>query len=153
MSINEGRTFDWDESVEQDGPKFITLPEGDYNFEVIKFERAQYAGGPKLPACKQAIIHILIQTDEGQTTIKHNLYLHTITESMICNFLTGIGQRKHGEKMVPRWSEIVGSTGRCKVGLHSYTKDGETRTNNKINEFYEPDENATKTQKFTPGSF
>ncbi|MBK5243716.1 MAG: DUF669 domain-containing protein [Eubacteriaceae bacterium] len=153
MSTNEGRAFDWEDEVEQDGPEFITVPEGDYDFEVVKFERARYAGGNKLPACNQAIIYIKVETPEGQTTIKHNLYLHTITEGMICSFLTGIGQRKHGEKVVPRWGEVMGSTGRCRVGIHSYEKDGETRTNNEIKKFYEPGENTPKNTGFTAGSF
>ena len=153
MNTNEGRAFDWEDEVEQDGPEFITVPEGDYDFEVVKFERARYAGGAKLPACNQAIIHIKVETPQGQTTIKHNLYLHTITEGMICSFLTGIGQRKHGEKVVPKWSEVVGSTGRCKVGIHAYEKDGETRTNNEIKRFYEPGENTPKNTGFSPGKF
>lgn len=154
MSVNEGREFDWEDEIEQDGPEFITLPEGDYDFIVTKFERGRHAGSEKLPPCNKATVYLKIEVPEGVTTIKHNMFLHTITEGMLCNFFTGIGQRKHGEKVTMNWNEVVGAIGRAKVGIRKWKNDnGDERTSNEIKRFYEPDESTPKNTGFTPGSF
>ena len=46
--------FDWDDEIQNDGQEFITLPEGDYVFEVVEFERGRFAGSEKVPACNKA---------------------------------------------------------------------------------------------------
>ena len=39
----------------------------------------------KLPPCNKAILSIRIENEEGQaTTIKHNLFLHSKCEGMLC---------------------------------------------------------------------
>ena len=37
----EGREFNWDDTIKEDGQNFEPLPEGDYNVTVEKFERKQ----------------------------------------------------------------------------------------------------------------
>ena len=166
------RELGWDDEIEKDGADFILLPEGDYDFTVIGFTRARHGGSAKLPPCNRAELLIQIDVPEGQTTIKHNLFLHTKTEGLLCSFFTAIGQRKHGEKLKMNWNTVIGSKGRCKVFIDKYTNDkGEERQNNKIQKFYEPDEakqtsnvpegyTATntsnpfnKTSSFVPGQF
>lgn len=148
---DKGRELGWDEQIENDGPEFITLPEGDYNFEVVGFERGRHGGSAKLPACNKAIVDIKIEGKEGSTTIKHNLFLHTITEGMLCAFFTGIGQRKKGEKVTMNWNAVVGSRGKCKVGVKKWTNDeGKDFTSNEIKKFYEPD---TQETVFKAGEF
>ena len=115
--------------------EFQILPDGDYNFTVTGFERGRHQGSAKLPPCNKAIITLNVADGKGnQGTIKHNLFLHTKTEGMLCAFFTAIGQRKHGEKMRMNWSAVVGATGRCKIGIHEYTstKTGEVLKSNKI---------------------
>ena len=85
--MNNERELQWEDVIESDGPEFIVLPEGDYEFEVTGFERARHAGSEKLPACNKAIIHLKIEAPQGSTTIKHNLFLHTITEGCCVRFL------------------------------------------------------------------
>lgn len=94
------RELGWDDEIEKDGPEFVLLPEGDYSFEVVGFERARHNGSEKLPACNKAVLTIRLTSDDGEksTTIKHNLFLHSKTEGMLCAFFTAIGQRKKGEK-------------------------------------------------------
>ena len=150
MSQIQGRELGWEDVIENDSPDFILLPEGDYDFEVVNFERARHTGSDKLPACNKAIIHIKIETPQGATTIKHNLFLHTITEGMLCSFFTGIGQRKKGEKVTMNWGKVVGSKGRAKVSTREYTNDeGRTVKFNEIKKFYEPIE----TPGFETGRF
>lgn len=136
---NEGREFSWDDQIENDGADFVTLSEGDYDFEIIDFERARHNGSEKLPACNKAIVHIKITAPEGVTVIKHNLFLHSITEGMLCAFFTGIGQRKKSEKVTMNWGAVIGSGGRAKVGVRKWKKDDGTEVVfNEIKKFYEP---------------
>lgn len=151
MNDDIGRELGWDDSIENDGPDFILLPEGEYDFEVVKFERGRFAGSEKLPACNKATLHIKIETPEGMTTIQHNLFLHTKTEGLLCAFFTSIGQRKHGERLNMNWPKVPGSKGRCKVYIDKWTNDkGEEKKNNKISKFLEPKVQQTS---FTPGTF
>ena len=139
----------WNDVIENDSPEFVILPDGDYDFEVIDFERGRHNGSEKLPPCNKAIVHIRIEGKEGVSTIKHQLFLHTITEGMLCAFFTGIGQRQKGEKMKMQWNRVVGSTGRAKIGIRKWTNDeGKEMTFNEIKKFYEPEAKG-----FTPGKF
>ncbi|KLU66329.1 hypothetical protein DEAC_c17280 [Desulfosporosinus acididurans] len=153
--MNEERELGWDDQIEHDGPEFVTLPEGDYDFEVIEFERARHGGSDKLPPCNKAVIHIKIQGPEGVAVIKHQLFLHSKTEGMLCAFFTAIGQRKKGEKVSMNWNAVVGYGGRAKVGIRTWKKDdGSEMTFNEIKKFYEPPEGPQNSQKgFKAGSF
>lgn len=151
MSNNEGYELNWDDPIEKDSPDFIILPEGDYDFEVIDFERGRHNGSDKLPPCNKAVIHIKIEGEEGISIIRHNLFLHSITEGLLCAFFTGIGQRKKGEKITMNWNAVVGSTGKANVGIRKWTNDsGEEKVFNEIVKFYEPEESQPK---FEAGRF
>lgn len=149
------RELGWDDQIQNDGPDFEVLPEGDYDFEVVSYERARHPGSANLPPCNKAVVSIKIAGAAGQTTIKHNLFLHTKTEGLLCAFFTGIGQRKHGQKVTMNWNQVVGSKGRCKIGIRKFTNDkGDTLTFNEIKKFYEPKaEPVVQPPTFTPGSF
>lgn len=147
------RELGWEDQIENDGPDFEVLPEGDYDFEVTGFERGRHSGSEKLPPCNKAIVSIKVKGEKGQSTIKHQLFLHTKTEGLLCAFFIGIGQRKHGEKFTMNWNKVVGSKGRCKVYVDKWTnKDGKELTSNKISKFYEPEE-TIQTAAFQPGRF
>ncbi len=139
MNNNE-REFGWDDQIENDGPEFVLLSEGDYEFEVTEFERARHGGSDKLPPCNKAIVTIRVEGIEGTTSIKHNLFLHSKTEGMLCAFFTAIGQRKRGEKLTMNWNKVVGSKGRCKLGVKTYND----KQYNEIKKFYEPSESSNK---------
>jgi len=142
---NTGYELGWESSIENDGPDFVLLPSGDYDFTVTGFERGRYGGGGKLPPCNKAILTIAIEGDQGTTYIKHNLFLHSSLEGLLCEFFTSIGQRKHGERMTMNWGAVQGAKGRCKVGVRTYkNNDGEEITINDIKKFYEPDPNAVQ---------
>ena len=148
--MNNERELQWEDVIESDGPEFIVLPEGDYEFEVTGFERARHAGSEKLPACNKAIIHLKIEAPQGSTTVKHNLFLHTITEGMLCAFFTAIGHRKKGEKLTMNWNKVIGSKGKAKVGVKKWTNDeGRAMEFNEVKKFYEP----TPEAKFEAGRF
>lgn len=154
MANEVEREFGWDDTIENDGPEWITLPEGDYDFTVEKFERGRFAGSEKLPPCNKAIVHLKIVTPQGETTIQHNLYLHTKTEGLLCAFFTAIGQRKHGERISMNWNTVVGAKGRAKIGIHKWTgNDGKPHEGNEIKKFYEPEESSASQTSFQPGRF
>lgn len=146
---NIGRELGWNDTIEKDASEFITLPEGDYDFIVESFDRARHNGSDKLPACNKAILRIRIDDPSGSVVVTHNLFLHTRTEGMLSAFFAAIGQKKKGEQLRMNWSTVPGSTGRLKLGIHKYQKDGEERTINEIKRFY-PKEGAPA---FTPGKF
>jgi hypothetical protein len=145
MAENLGRELGWDDPIENDSPDFVVLPEDDYDFEVIEFERARHTGSEKLPPCNMAIVHIQIKNTEGISIIKHRLFLHTKTEGMLCAFFTAIGQRKKGEKLQMNWNAIIGARGRAHVGIREYND----KKYNEIKRFYEPEES----KGFQPGRF
>lgn len=153
--INEDRELAWDDPIENDSPDFVLLPEGDYDFVVTEFERQRHGGSAKLPPCNKAVVSLKFEGKGGVAIVKHNLFLHTITEGMLCSFFVGIGQRKKGEKLTMNWSTVVGSTGRAKLSIRKWTNDsGEEKIFNDVKKFYEPDESKQKPAAgFTAGSF
>lgn len=155
MAEDMGYELSWDAAIEKESPEFILLQEGDYEFTVTKFERARHNGSEKLPPCNKAIVYLSIETHEGISIIQHQLFLHSITESMLSAFFTAIGQKKKGEKMTMNWNTVVGSKGRCRVYIDTWTgRDGEEKKSNKVRKFYEPEEPYQSTSGgFTPGRF
>ena len=136
------REIGWDDVIEKDGPDFVLLPDGDYPFRVTKLERARFQGSAKLPPCNMAILTITVDGGEkGASIVTHRLYLHTKTEGLLCSFFESIGQRKHGEPLRPRWGDVTGSTGHCRLGIHEFTKkDGSAGRSNEIVRFLPPPE-------------
>lgn len=144
------REFNWDDIIENDGGEYILLPEGDYDFKVLSFERERHQGSAKLPPCNKAVLNIEVTSPQGKTTIRHNLFLHSKCEGLLCAFFSSIGQRKRGEKLQMNWNSVTGATGKCKVKIHTWTKDdGSQGQSNEISKFYEKEEKPT----FTPGAF
>lgn len=140
MTEQTGYELNWDDEIEQDGPDFVTLPAGDYRFEVVKFERGRHNGSAKLPPCNKAIVHLKIQGEEGIAIIRHQLFLYSSCEGLLCAFFAAIGQRKHGQRVKMDWSKVVGATGTAKVGIRSWTNDsGKEYTTNEILRFYDFD--------------
>ena len=145
------RELEWDSEIQNDST-FQLLPEGDYNFEVVSFERARHNGSAKLPPCWKAVLTVRVWSEAGETTVKHNLFLHSSVEGMLCAFFTAIGQRSPGERIRMDWSRVPGSFGRCKLGVRKWTGDnGQTYESNQIVKFYEPDEHERAA--FTAGQF
>lgn len=142
----------WDDEIEKEGSDFTVLPVGDYDFEILDFERGRHPGSDKLPPCNKAIVSIRIEGEEGVSIIKHNLFLHSITEGMLCSFFTAIGQRQKGEKVKMNWSAVPGAKGRCRVGIKTLPPRNGNETGltvNEIKKFYEPAAPAS----FEPGKF
>ena len=139
---NDGYELRWDSEIENEGSEFIVAEPGDYDFTVIGFERARFAGSDKMPPCNQAKLSIRIDIPgaSGECVIKHNLFLHSKTEWKLCEFFTAIGQRKKGQRVSMNWNAVIGSRGRCKVTKRSYKSKntGADLWTNDIEKFYAP---------------
>ncbi len=154
MMADFERELDWDDEISKES-EFTLLPEGDYKFTVVGFNRGRHNGSAKLPACNKAELELKVDDGKGNTgTILHNLFLHTKTEGMISAFLIAIGQKKHGEPTRPNWNTMVGAQGRCKVGVHEWVNDKcETMKSNQIKKFYDYEAPAASAPKFQAGKF
>lgn len=154
---NNNIAMGWDDTIENDN-EFVILPEGDYDFEIVDFERKRFEGSAKISACPMAGLSIKVfdknDPDKGSTTINHNLFLNRKCEGILCAFFTAIGDRKHGEQLKPNWNGVKGKSGRCKVGIRTYDKkDGTKGQANEITKFYEPSASEIDKPKFVPGKF
>ena len=142
MQQDQGRELNWNDTIENDGDGFVLLEPGEYPFSIAKFERGRFQGSAKLPPCNKAVLTIEILDEESGshlTTITHNLFLHTKTEGLVCQFFRSIAARKSGEKLQMNWNAVVGATGRCKVGTRPWTgDDGQERKSNQIEKFLDP---------------
>lgn len=139
----EGRELGWDDAITNDESEFQPIPEGDYTFTVTKFERGRSAGKGKLPPCNMAILTLRIDGGARSITVTENLILHSSLEWKLSSFFRSIGQKKHGEPLCPRWNEVVGAVGRCRVYISDYLdKEGRPHQNNKIDKFLDPDDTA-----------
>ena len=143
----DNRVFDWDSPIEDDGNGFVLLPEGDYDFIVTGFDRGQYNGSANIPACPKAILTLTITASEGNFQIKQDLYLCGKMEWKISSFFRSIGQKKHGERLTPKWDQVLGSKGRLHLTQRDYIgNDGTNKKTNNIAYFidYVPNENRVE---------
>lgn len=119
---NFERELDWDAEIVKDS-EFVLLPPGLYQFTVEGYERAQHVPtnpNAKLPSCPKAIVSINIKANEGETTLKHNLFLHSSVEGLLSAFFGAIGFKKKGEPLKMAWNQLPGATGVCKVGIREH---------------------------------
>lgn len=156
----QGYELQWDSPIQADS-EFTLLPDGEYDFEVIKFERARHTPSAegKLPPCNKAVVQIQINTPDGRSTqVTHNFFLHSSTEGILCSFFASIGQRKHGERLIMNWGKVPGARGRCKVGTRTWVgRDGGEMKSNQIIRFLYPDDDqqpaAPAAPKYEAGRF
>jgi hypothetical protein len=155
---NEQKIYDWDDDITNDGEPMeesVLLPAGNYPFEVIKVEKAWFDGKGKIPACNMAKVFLRVDGGElGKTLCVENIYLLEKFEWKAAAFLRSIGLKKHGEPIA--WRKLTqcdGETGRCKIVEDEYEdKNGKMRTNNKIDKFYDKEEQQPK-KAFKKGAF
>jgi hypothetical protein len=119
-SYDIDRELGWNDQISRDGPDYITLPEGEYEFVVDHFDRERHNGSEKLPPCWKAVLFLKVETPEGVASIRHQLFLHTKTEGMLCAFFESIGQRQHGQTINMNWDLVPGAHGRAKIGVREY---------------------------------
>lgn len=133
MANEENIAFDWDAEIEDDGKGgFVTLEEGNYDFEVHKFERGNYtpSATSSLPACPQAIITLKISTPDGDAYVTDKLQLCSKMEWKLSSFFRSIGLKKHGEKLVMKWDKVLGCKGKARITKTQSTQKENVYFNN-----------------------
>ena len=158
MANTEEKVLGWDDEIQNDGEysgeESVILPEGNYDFEVIKTEKAWFDGSAKIPACNMAKVYLRIDGGElGKALCVENIYLLERLEWKAAAFLRAIGLKKHGEPIA--WRQLTqcdGEKGRCKIYVDDYKKDGETRQSNKVKNFYDKEEQPPK-KAYKKGAF
>jgi len=137
MAEKLDRELSWDDTIDANADEFPLLEPGEYEFQVIGFERARWPGSQNLPPCPQANVKLLV----GGVQIEHHLFLHSKCEGFICAFFKSIGARKSGERLQMDWGKIAGATGRCVVKVRKWKgKDGSEKESNDISKFLPADE-------------
>ena len=129
--------MDWESTIENDGKRIVTLPEGDYEFTVTKFEKGWYDGSSKIPACPKAMLELTIEVSGvGTSIVKENIYIDESVEWKICEFFRCLGLRQHGERQKMPWDKVIGKKGKAHIVVNEYTgNDGNQYKNNKIVRF------------------
>ena len=115
--------LDWDSVIEEDGNgggEYLVLPEGDYTFTVVNFERGHHNGSEKIPECPKAILTLEVDGPEGQARCTRNLFVCKRMESMLSDFFRCIGQKKRGERLKLDWSKVTGSRGKAHFKPRTY---------------------------------
>ena len=142
----DNNVMGWNDMLDNDKQEFVVLPEGDYLFTVTGFERGQYQGGPKIPACPKAVLTLTIDNDQGPATARVILLLHRQVAWKVSDFFISIGQMKRNEKASMNWNQVLGARGKGHFRPREYTSgDGEIRKINDLERFidYDPREHMT----------
>ena len=145
--LNKNELLGWDDEITNDG--FPVIPDGDYNFEIVSFERDRFSGNEekKTPACNVAKITIRINYQGESIDIKHSFFMLKKNEWQLSQFFCCIGQKRKGEPLRMNWNAVIGSKGKCKIGKRMYNGN----EYNEVKKFYEPEETAQTT--FAAGGF
>lgn len=154
MSEVTDRALEWDDEVQNDGGDFVLLEPGVYPFTVKKFERGRHGGSAKLPPCNKAVLSIEVDGgDQGVVTMTENLFLHSKTEGLLCQFFRCVGQRKSGEKLKMDWNKVVGASGRAEFDQREYEYQGEKRIISNLKKWLDPVEPAESKTGYEAGKF
>lgn len=140
--------MDWDTPID-DKPARELLLEGDYDFMIDHFDRAQFDGGKKIPPCSMAVVFFNISAPGGgETQIRENFILHQSLMWKISQLFISVGLMREKEKgYVPEWGKLPGLTGRAKITVDTDRNDPEKKYNH-IGKLY-----PKAINKFTPGKF
>lgn len=139
MADFETKVYDWDDEIQNDETRLITLPEGEYYFKVTKFERGKFPGSAKIPPCNKAILTLETRTDDGVAVTTVDLILASVLEWKIASFFTSIGMKKPNEKIRMDFNGAVGKSGRAYFKPRTWIgNDGNQHEANNVERFLAP---------------
>ncbi len=137
--------LDWDAEISNDGAEFLILPEGDYLFQVVDFERGRHEASERLPACNKATLTLEVRTAEGIARARTTLFLHRSCEWKISAFFRCIGMKQKGEQLKMDWNRVPGAWGRAHFRPGSFAgNDGQTHQRNEVTRFLDYDPEKVK---------
>jgi len=134
---------DWNSPADVDdtGGSAI-LKNGEYRF-VVKSKTNTISKGDVTAGAHQASLVLMIYDINDEHfenrigTAYDRLTLHDSTWGMVCAFFRAIGERKHGESIVPNWDEVAGGSGKVVLYQDTYNKK---KTSMKVKHYLFPDE-------------
>lgn len=131
--MTEEKEYGFDEALPPIQEKKV-MPEGDAEFEVLKFERARKAMG-KLGTINTGVVTLLVKSlvdPECTETFDENLPLAPSMAWKVYQFFASIGQYKHGDvesgkPFVPNWAKVAGATGLCTIKHREWERKDKTK--------------------------
>lgn len=147
----------WEGTIEEDGSEYVLLEPGVYPFMVKSYDRKRYSpkAGSKIPACNQAVVHLIVRAPDGrEAEVQTNLFLTKSQEWTLSAFFRSIGLKKRGEKLVMNWNAAPGRTGWVEIDNREYRD----RKYNEVRRFIDPDKAPAEAPKpagkgYTAGEF
>ena len=129
--------FDYDDALPDTGDDQPLLPEGNYQFKVLKMLRGRMKKGNCAGAKS---IELTIKVLEA--TWKETLILHRNTVFKVRQFFKAIGQQvEDGQPFRPDWSQVQGATGEAEIEVNEFTgNDGKLHQNNRVKRWLPPAE-------------
>lgn len=133
------KNYNWNDPIpagDGENGDFFIFDDGDeVNFEVMGFEKAISTNNNPM-----AKLVLKLSDNEGNTAKAfESLVLCEKMAWKLYQFFVAIGQAEPGCKVInPRWNEVEGAKGRCKVEVDTYEKNGKSKRINRVAKWLEP---------------
>lgn len=130
MAEDLGQALGWDDEGQVvDGKDFDVLPAGEYSFEVTSVKHEHFGGSKNMSACPIAVLQLKCTSEKANGTVFERLYLNSKVLFRISNFFKAAGliasNTPEGTRMpMSLFEQAVGYSGRCKIKVRKYKKDG-----------------------------
>lgn len=144
MAATADSAFGWDDEVEVGSTnEYTTLTPGVYTYRVDGFERGQFNGSTKMPACPMATLDLACANAAGQqSTVTTRLYLTHNQAWKISRFFKSC--RLIDEDASPTdhvkypWDKVRGAVGRVEISNREYNG----KTYNDVKRFLLPSQDV-----------
>lgn len=147
-------SYDFDSPInvpDQESREFFVFEDGDeVNYEVTDFQKAISSNNNPM-----AKLELRLYDDEGnESKAFERLVLCEKMAWMLKQFFVSVGQADPEDKVLnPDWNKVKGATGRCKVEVEVYDKNGQSRRINRVAQFLEPSDAGTQTREQSEPKF
>ena len=116
VPMDDNRPLGWDEDFVVQESDFVTLEEGDYDFEIVSFERTQYSGSDKVPPCMRLDVKLRVTDGVNTTTLTEKMFLLQKFAWKLSDLLVSVGAAKTRDNARPSMiTQCIGMKGRCHV--------------------------------------
>lgn len=142
--MNENDIMGWDEGLEYEENEggFKLLPEGEYDFTVIKLEKAFTKSGENMAKLTLCIEHEGTEYKVFDNIVLRNTLKWKLQQFFIC---VGLMQPNEALKKMP-WGKVVGTEGRAIIFHDTYNG----KTNPKVDTYLAPVAKPKKAGKKLP---
>ena len=125
MADVKDRALDWDEEITgSDEKEYTVLEPGEYDYEVVAFDRGRFDGSAKMRPCPIAKLELKCSDGEQKSIVFVNLFLNEKSKWKLEEFFKSCGlldpstSSKDSYKMP--WSKVMGACGRCRIKNREY---------------------------------